>query len=91
MTTPLGKSITRNMITGMEQPSQVYLLTEIGGSVKLLVDIANPFRTHKANRKYPNIQPTIVHSNQATGPGHSDQDYSSLGSLDGVRGNSPIF
>ena len=45
-TTPLGKIITRNLMTGMEQPDQVLLLTEIGGYIKLLVVIANPFRTH---------------------------------------------
>ena len=50
--------------------------------MKLSVVVANPFRNHKANRKKPTIQPTIVHFNQATVPGHSDWDYFPLGSLD---------
>ena len=35
--TPLGKSITRNMMTGKAQPAQVLFPTEIGGSVKLAI------------------------------------------------------
>ena len=31
---------------------------------------------------YHTIQPTIIHSNQATRPGHNDQDYFPIGSLD---------
>ena len=60
---PLGKSIPRNLMIGTEQPDQVSFTTEIGGSVKFLVDITNPFRTHSENRTDPTIQPTIVHSN----------------------------
>ena len=71
MTTPLGKSITRNMIMGTED--QVLLPTEIEGSVKFLVGIANPFRTHTANLTDLTIQPIIFHSNQVTGPVHSDR------------------
>ena len=71
MTTPLGKSITRNMIMGTED--QVLLPTEIEGSVKFLVGIANPFRTHTANLTDLTIQPIIFHSNQVTGTVHSDR------------------
>ena len=67
---------------GVEQPAQVLLPTEIGESVKLSVGIGNQFRNHTANRTYPTIQPTITHSDQPTGPGHNDRDYSTLGSLD---------
>ena len=69
-------------MTGTEQPSWVSLTTEIGGSVKISVGIANPFKTHTENRTEPNIQPTIVHSNQTNRPGHSDWDYLLIGSLD---------
>ena len=63
------------MVTGMEQPYQFLLTTKIGGSVKLFVGIVNPFRTRIANRIDPNIQTTIVHSNQVIGPGHSYREY----------------
>ena len=66
MTTPLGKSNPKNFMTGTEQPDQISFPTEIGASVKLLVDIVNPFRTHTANRNDSTIQPTIIHSKQAT-------------------------
>ena len=69
-------------MTGTEQPTQVLLPTKIGGSIKLLVGIANSFKTNKVNRMDLTIRPTIVHSNQLTIPGHSDQDYFLLGSLD---------
>ena len=67
---------------GTEQPAQVSLPTEIVGSVKFLVGIAHPFRTHTFNRNESTIQPTIIHSNQSTIPGHSDRYYSPLGILD---------
>ena len=66
---------------GKEQPSQVLLLTEIGGSVKLLVGITHPFRTHTENRNDPTIQPTTVHSNQVTGLVYSYRDHLPLSSL----------
>ena len=69
-TTLLGKIIT--------------LPTEIGGSAKLSVGIANPFRTHTANWTDSTIQPTIVHSKKATGLGHRDGEFFPLGSLDSV-------
>ena len=53
-------------MTGSEQPAQISLLTEIGGSVKFLVCIANPFRTNTDNWMEPLIQPTIFHSNEET-------------------------
>ena len=68
-------------MTGMEQPSQVLFPTEIEGSVKLSVGIVHPFRTHTVNRNDPTIKPTIIHSNQSTGPVHIDQDYSPLGNF----------
>ena len=74
LTTSLGENITRNLLMGMEEPSQISFLTEIGGSVKLLIGIANPFKTHTENRKDPTIQQTIFHSNQAIRLGHSDQE-----------------
>ena len=43
--------------------------------------IANPFTTDTENRKDPTIQPTIVHFNQATVPGHSDWNHFLLSSL----------
>ena len=48
----------------------------------MLVGIAHPFRTHRANWHGPTIQPNITHSNQATGWGHSDWDYPPLRILD---------
>ena len=56
-TTPLGKSITRNMMKGAAD--QVSLPNEIGGSVKFLVFISNPFRNQTANFTDPTIQPSI--------------------------------
>ena len=70
-TTPLGESINRNKVTGTEKPAHLSLLNKIGGSVKLLVGIVNPFRTRIAIQTDPTIQPTIVHSKKATIPGHS--------------------
>ena len=61
-------------MTGTKEPVQMFLSTsEILGSVKLLGDIFNPLRTHTENWMDPNIQPTIVYSNQATIPGPSDR------------------
>ena len=40
--------------------------------------------SHREIQNYPNIQPTIVHSNQAKLWGHSDWYYSSLGSFNSV-------
>ena len=82
LTAQLGKSITRNLMTGTEQPAQVLLPTEIGGSVQFSVGIVNQFRTHKSNRTGPTIQQTIVQSKKATGPGQSDWEYFPLTSLD---------
>ena len=70
MTITPGKSIPRNLM--MEQPFQVYFLTEIGGSLKFSVGITQTFRTHRENQNNMTIQPTIVHYNQATGWVHSD-------------------
>ena len=50
-----------------EQPDQVLLPIETGGSQKFLVGFVNPFSTHRASRNDTTIQPTIVHSNQETG------------------------
>ena len=69
-------------MAGMEQPTQVSLLTEIGGSSKFSVGIAHPFRTHRANLNDPSIQLTIVHYDQEPVLGHSDLYYFPLGSLD---------
>ena len=81
MNTPHGNSITRNLITGMEQSTQVSFLTEIGGYANFLVGIMNPFRTNKAHRTYPTIESAIVNSNQENRTGHSDRDYSPIRSL----------
>ena len=59
---------------------QLYLLIETVGSEEFLVGIAYPFRSDGASWNEPTIKPNIVHSNQSTGWGHSDQDLS-LGSL----------
>ena len=69
------------MMTDTEQPAQILLPTENGGSVKFSLGIVNSFRTHTENRTDPTIQPTIVHSNQATRIGHSDQENFPIGSL----------
>ena len=67
---------------GTEQLAHISLPTEISGSVKWLVGITNPFRTDAANCTDLTIQPIIVHSNRATGLGHSDWEYCPIGSLD---------
>ena len=78
MATPLGKSITRNRITGTEQPAKILLpTTEIGGSVI----IANTLSTDTENFTEPTIQPTIFHLKQATGLGHSDWNHFPIGIL----------
>ena len=69
-------------MTGTEQPTQFSFPTVIGGSIKFLVGITNPLRNHKENQKDPTIQPTIMHYNKTTKPGHSGQDCSPLGSSD---------
>ena len=56
----LGKSITRNMVVGTAQPDQISLPTEIGGFIKFMVGIADPFRTHTENWTGPTIKPTRV-------------------------------
>ena len=72
MTTPLGKSITRTLMTVMEPPSQIlFLTTELGGSVS----ITNILRTDTSNQTNPNIKPTIIHLKQAKVPGHNDQNH----------------
>ena len=78
----LGKSISSNLVTGMEQPAQVFFSTKIGGSVKFSVGIVHTFMTHTENRDGLTIQPTIVHSDQATGPVLSYWDYFPIRILD---------
>ena len=58
LTTTLGTSPPRNMIT--QQPAQVLLTTEIGGSVKFSVGIAYPFRTHRSSLNKQTIYPSLV-------------------------------
>ena len=73
MDTPLGKIITRNRMTGKEQPSQIsFPTTEIVGSIKYSMGIADPFRNDIENLTYPTIQKNIVHFNQVTRLGHID-------------------
>ena len=72
MATPLGKSITRNQMMGMEQTGQILLpTTEIGGSVSIINTISND----TPNWTDSTIQPTIVHLKQATGTGHSNRNH----------------
>ena len=83
MATTLGKIITMNWMTGTEKPAKILLpTTEIGGSVKYLMGIANPFRTEIANQTDPTIQPTVTHFNQLIGMLHSYWNHFCLGSLD---------
>ena len=73
MATPLENSITRNQMTGTKKTVWILLpTTETGGAVKYSMGIANPFRTHTLNQTDPTIQPTTVHFNKVTRPGHSD-------------------
>ena len=51
------------------------------GSEELYVGIAHPFSSQIACWNNPTIQPTIVHSNQANGWGHSDWYYFPIMSL----------
>ena len=67
---PLGKSITRNMMTGTA--AQLLLPTKIGGFVKFLVGTVNPFWTHTDNWIDPTIKPIIIQYNQANKLGHRD-------------------
>ena len=76
--TPLDKIITRNWLTGTEQPDKILLsTTEIGGSVS----IANTLRTDTENHKDPNIQPTTIHIKQSSRPRHSERNHFHIGSL----------
>ena len=78
MITPLGKGITRNRMTVIEQLAQILLTTtEIGGSIS----IVNALMTYIENRTDPDIKPTISHFKQETGPGYSEQNHSPIGSL----------
>ena len=61
---------------------QVPLPNEIVRSVKLLVGIANPFKTQKVNLINPNIQPIIVYFNHVIVTGNSDRYYLPLSSFD---------
>ena len=75
------------MMTGMEKPDQVSLKTnEIGGSIKFLVRIANPFSTPTENWTGTNIQTTIIHSKQATSLVHIDWYHFHLRILDSDTG-----
>ena len=67
---------------GTAQPGQVLFPAEIGGSVKLVIGIANPFSNQTDNCNNLTIQPTTVKFDQATRLGHSDREYSPLGILD---------
>ena len=83
MATPLGKIITRDWMTGMDQPAQIlFPTTEIGESVKYSMGIANPFRTDTENQREPTIKPTIVQFKQETGPGHIYRNHFPLRILD---------
>ena len=82
MDTPLEKIISRNWMTSTEQPDQISLLTtEIGGSIQYFMGILNPYRNNTENRTDPTIQPTSIHFNQSTLPGHSDCDHLPLGNF----------
>ena len=71
-------------MTGTERTDQIlFMTTEIEGSIKYIMGIADPFRTNTENRMDPTIQPAITHLNQVTGTGHSDCNHFNLGSLDG--------
>ena len=55
----------------------MFLTTELGGSVS----ITNTLRADTVNWVDPTIQPTIIHSKQATGLGKSDQNHFPIRSL----------
>ena len=83
MVIPLGKIITRNRMKSTEQPAQIsFLTTQIGGSEKYLMVIADPFRSDTEDCTDPTIQQTIVHFNQETGLGHSYRNHSPFVSFD---------
>ena len=63
----------------MEQLAQVLLPIKTGGYENFSVGIAHPSRSHRASQNESTIQPTIMHSNQPTGLGHSDWEYYPLG------------
>ena len=78
MTTSPGEIITRNQMTGTEQPDQILFPTnEIGGCVS----IANTLRNNTENRTDPTIQITTVHLKQVNRPRKSDRNHFSIGSL----------
>ena len=65
--TLLENSITRKWITGMEKQVQISLLsTEMGGAVKHLMRIPNPFRSDAAKQLAPTIQLTIFNFKKVT-------------------------
>ena len=69
-------------MTGAEQQAQIsFPTTEIGGSIKYSMGIANPFRTDTDNQTDPTIQPTIINSIQATVTGHGYRNHPPLGIL----------
>ena len=65
-------------MTGTEQLAKIlFLTTEIGG----YLIIENKLSTYTDNWMDPTIQATMFHLNQATGPGHSDQNHLPISSL----------
>ena len=83
MASQIGKSITSTQMRGTEKPDQISLTTtEIGGSVKYLMGVSNPFRTDKENLTDPTIEPSIIHFKKVTVPGHSDWKLTPFGSFD---------
>ena len=79
---PLENSITRNWMTGTKQLIQILLPTrEIGGTVKNLMGIVNPFLADTENCTDPTIKPTIDHFKQVTIPRYSYQNHLSIVSL----------
>ena len=78
LTVPLGKSITRNRMTGTEQPDQIFLrTTEIGGSIS----IVKTLKADTENWKDTTIQQTIFQFKQANVPGNSDLNHFLIGSF----------
>ena len=75
MATTHGKSITRNQMTGAEQPDQIlFPTTEIGGSIS----IADTLMANTENWTDPTIQPTIIHFKQVTVMRYSDRNHFSI-------------
>ena len=64
LTTTPGKFPPMDLVT--EQLDQVLFTIKTGRSEKFSVGIAHPFNTHREIWNAPNIQPTIVKSNQST-------------------------